>query len=172
MNALTFPHRAVVLAGVLGLLGSVASAGSLPQPEGEPILTISGTVANTNSGEVARFDRHMLEALGTAKIRTRTPWYDEVVEFEGVPMKALMDHVGASGTELTATALNDYKVIIPLSDFEEFDAILAMKRDGVEMPVRDKGPLFIIYPYDSDPQLQTDQYWDRSAWQVKELRIR
>jgi hypothetical protein len=149
-----------------------AGAGSLPAPRAEPILAVSGDIANTNDGAYARFDRAMLEQVGMVTVRTSTPWYDHVVEFEGVPMKALMEHVGADGTQVTATAVNDYQSTIPMADFEEFAVILAMKRDGVDMPIRDKGPLFIVYPYDSDASLQSEQYYSRSVWQVKELEVR
>ena len=148
-----------------------AAAAPLASPQAEPILTVSGKIANTNDGAVARFDRQMLEALGTVTLRTMTPWYDHVVEFEGVSMKALMQHVGAEGTQVTATALNDYRGTIPISDFDSFEVILAMKRDGVDMPIRDKGPLFIVYPYDSDPELANGLYYSRSVWQVKELEV-
>jgi hypothetical protein len=94
------------------------------------------------------------------------------VEFEGVPMKALMDYLGADGTEVTAVALNDYRSTIPMSDFDKFEVVLAMKSDGEFMPIRDKGPLFIVYPYDSDPELRSEQYYSRSVWQVKELDVR
>ena len=40
------------------------------------------------------------------------------------------------------------------------------------MPVRDKGPFFIIYPYDSSAALRTEQYYARSAWQVASLTVR
>jgi hypothetical protein len=168
-------------AGVLCLLGVAATllftatqapAGTLTKPDAAPILTVSGNIANKNEGEVARFDRQMLESLGTVTIRTWTPWYEHVVEFEGVPMKRLMESVGAAGSQVTATALNDYQSTIPMSDFEQFGVILALKRDGREMPIRDKGPLFIVYPYDSDPGLRSDQYYSRSVWQVKELEVR
>lgn len=39
------------------------------------------------------------------------------------------------------------------------------------MAIRDKGPLFIVYPYDSDSQLQNQLYYTRSAWQVAKLRV-
>ena len=151
---------------------TAASAAPLSTPAGEAILTVSGDIMNTNDGKVAKFDREMLEAIGTMKMRTMTPWYEEAVEFEGVSMRALMDYVGAAGDEVTATALNDYQSTIPLSDFNEFDVILALKRDGEYMPIRDKGPLFIVYPYDSDPDLNTDKYYSRSVWQVKELTVK
>jgi hypothetical protein len=37
--------------------------------------------------------------------------------------------------------------------------------------VRTKGPLFIVYPYDSLPELNTPLYKERSAWQLKELVV-
>ncbi|MCC2664519.1 MAG: oxidoreductase, partial [Geminicoccaceae bacterium] len=45
-----------------------------------------------------------------------------------------------------------------------YPVILALKRDGAYMPVRDKGPLFIVYPYDSSPELKHQNYYSRSAW--------
>ena len=149
-----------------------ASAAPLSSPTGDTILVVSGKIANANDGAVARFDMAMLESLGTIKVTTLTPWYDRASEFEGVSMRALMELVGAQGTEVMATALNDYRTTIPLSDFESYDVVLAMKRDGEFMPIRDKGPLFIVYPFDSDPALQTETYYGRAVWQLKELDVR
>ena len=35
----------------------------------------------------------------------------------------------------------------------------------------DKGPLFIVYPFDSDPELKQQIYYNRSAWQVARLLV-
>jgi hypothetical protein len=148
-----------------------ASAGSLAKPEGKAILSISGKIENTNNGTVAEFDRAMLENIGLETIETTTPWYDSRVRFEGVPLDKLMQFVGATGTKMTVVALNDYVTTIPMEDFKKFKVVLALKRDGNYMPVRDKGPLFIVYPYESDPQLQSQTYYTRSAWQVAKLII-
>lgn len=150
---------------------SSASAGSLAKPEGKAILVVSGKIENTNNGSVAEFDRAMLEDIGLRTIETATPWYDTRVRFEGVPLDKLMELVGAKGAQVTAVALNDYVTTIPMDDFKKFKVVLALKRDGSYMPVRDKGPLFIVYPYDSDPQLQSQTYYTRSAWQVAKLIV-
>lgn len=150
---------------------STAQAGSLPQPAGKPILTISGNIANTNADSVAKFDRDMLESLGLVTVETHSPWYDGVTRFEGVSLKKLMEFVGAKGDTITATALNDYVSTLPMSDVDKFNVILAMKRDGNYMEVREKGPLFVIYPYDTSPELQTQTYYTRSAWQVAKLKV-
>jgi hypothetical protein len=39
------------------------------------------------------------------------------------------------------------------------------------MEVREKGPLFIIYPYDSNTALKHDTYFSRSAWQVRSITV-
>ena len=83
-----------------------------------------------------------------------------------------MERVGATGTTVTAVALNDYVVDIPIEDFGRFGVVLALKQDGAYMPVRGKGPLFIIYPFDSDPRLQAEIFYRRAAWQVRRLVVR
>ncbi len=149
-----------------------ASATGLITPTGKVLLTVSGKVANTNKGDTAVFDRSMLEALGMDGFETTTPWYNRPVRFDGVRMQRLMQVVGASGTFMTAVALNNYTTDIPLMDFGRYGVLLAMRRDGVDMPVSDKGPLFIVYPYDSEPELKSQLFYSRSAWQVAELIVK
>jgi len=147
-------------------------AQGLAAPAGRVILTISGNITHRNTADSAQFDLAMLEALGTRSFSTTTPWYNGPVTFEGVPMARLLREVGARGTTLTAQALNDYSTDVPMADFEKYAVLLAVKRDGSYMPVRDKGPLFIVYPYDSDPALKHQQFYSRSAWQVARMIIK
>ncbi|MDB5526623.1 MAG: oxidoreductase [Rhizobium sp.] len=173
MRKTLFKRKFTVLLSVFAVILSfnAAAAGGLALPTGKVILTISGNITKTNKGEVAQFDRAMLESLGLVSFKTKTPWYDAPVTFEGISLDSLMKSIGAHGKKVTALALNDYNTEIPMSDFAEHGAILALKRDGEYMPVRDKGPLFIVYPYDSDEALQTDLYYGRSAWQLAKLII-
>lgn len=163
---------ATAMAGLYIVFGaSVARAEGLQNPSGKPILTISGQIESTNVGDSAAFDRSMLEALEMVSFETMTPWYDQPVKFEGVRLDKLMALVGATGDRVRAVALNDYVTEIPISDFSEYGPIVALKRDGEYMPVRDKGPLFVVYPYDSDPALQSQTYYSRSAWQLSQLIV-
>jgi hypothetical protein len=171
--------KKVCLAFVVAAFASMV-AGKAVQAQSaseKPILTISGKVnvgstGSASSEEGIVFDRNKLEALGMETIETKTPWYKEVVKFEGVPLDKLMQSVGANGDRVVAIALNDYSVEIPMEDFAKHHAILALKRDGEYMSVRDKGPLFVVYPYDSDPELRSQKFYSRSAWQVKQLVVK
>jgi hypothetical protein len=160
------------IAAALVVTVGVALAAALPQPKGRPVLEISGTLANTNATDKAVFDLAMLEGLGVTKTQTSTPWTDGRPVFEGVLMKVLLDNVGAKGGTVTAVALNDYKVDIPVADFQQYPVILAYKMDGQELKVRDKGPLWIIYPQDDFPDLKNKQTQAKWVWQIKELRIK
>jgi hypothetical protein len=151
-------------------LAPVLLSGRALADAAKPILTISGKIGRADG--TSQWDREGLEKLGLASFETTTPWHNGKVRFEGVPLKVLMKEVGASGSSVQALALNDYATEIPLADFEKYGVILAMKRDGEYMPVRDKGPLFIVYPYDSDPDLKSQKFYSRSAWQVKALVVK
>jgi hypothetical protein len=131
------------------------------------VLTIDG-----RTGAPRHFSIADLEKLGTEEVRTSTPWHDGDAVFEGVPLSRLMEHVGASGDMAAVLALNNYRTEVPLEDFGRYGVILAMKRDGSYMPVSDKGPLFIVYPFDDFDELNSELYYSRAAWQVRTITIK
>jgi hypothetical protein len=147
------------------------TADALPQPSGPVVLEVTGSIRNTNSGGAARFDRQMLEALGPRKLRTSSAWTTGEAEFEGILARDLLDAVGAEGTNVTASALNDYAIAIPLQELRRYPVMLALKMNGEYLKVRDKGPIWIVYPRDQYTELQdslTDKKW---VWQLQKLRI-
>ena len=146
-------------------------AGEFARPAGKVLLTLSGNIENTNEAGKAVFDIASLEKLGMVSFQTTSPWYDGRTTFTGIPLQKLMDYVGAKGSVVKVTALNDYTTEIPLSDFKKYKVILALKINGEYMRIRDKGPLFVVYPYDSIPELNNQIYYSRSAWQVSRMNI-
>lgn len=70
-----------------------------------------------------------------------------------------------------AVAVDEYRAQIPFSDCLQFDMILAHQVDGQALTPKNKGPLFVVYPYDSKPELQSIRYYERSIWQLKSLRV-
>src|SRR5687768_10251131 len=109
--------RCVMLLGMLALmLGSVSQAHAaepLPMPKGPVLLTVSGRIEQTNAPGQARFDREMLESLGQKVIETSTAFTDGTFRFEGVPLRAVFERIGAKGQSIKATALNSYEIMIP-----------------------------------------------------------
>ncbi len=143
---------------------------ALEKPSGPVILVVSGHVANTNSGAGAAFDLPMLEALAGRTGKMQTPWTGGMTEFSGPLLRSVMEAAGATGTALQVRALNDYQAEVPFED-SRLDTILATRMDGKPMSVRDKGPVFLVYPFDLDASLYNEKYFSRSVWQIREIRV-
>jgi hypothetical protein len=94
------------------------------------------------------------------------------VKFEGVSMDKLMQTVQASGDKVSIVALNDYSSEVPVEDFAKYGVMLALKRNGEYMPVSDKGPLFVVYPFDTNPELKNQKFYSRSVWQVTRIIVK
>jgi hypothetical protein len=155
----------------MGAAAWAQDGGALPQPEGEVLLRITGEIENTNVDGEAHFDRAMIEALPIHTLATSTVVTDGVRSFKGILMRDLLDAVSADGTTVTASALNDYIVEIPVSNFEEFDVMVAFQMDERQLTPRDKGPLWIVYPRDDFEVLQDIRYDYRWVWQLNHLHV-
>lgn len=162
-----------VLLSALALVstGWPAVAWALNAPKGRVVLTVSGKLGATNQGNKAVFDMAMLQALPQTTFTTMTPWEKSPVKFSGPLLRDVLSAVKAQGTQLKAVALNDYRISIPLEDTRRFDMVLALRMNDQPIPVRTKGPLFVVYPFDSDPSLQNPVYYERSIWQLGALEI-
>lgn len=156
--------------GLILLRAAGACATELPPPQGDVVLTVSGAITVKNTASAADFDLAMLQALPKAVIKTGTPWTEGVSTFEGAALSDLLRAVGAAGSTLKAVALNDYAVELPSEDAQR-GAIVAYKLNGSSLSVRDKGPLWIIYPFDSTPDLKTETMYARSIWQLRWLTV-
>lgn len=164
------PPAVVLFAFVFTVQPSIA-ADPLAPAKGPVVLTVGGNIQNTNLGDTAVFDREMLAKIGLKSLTTSTSWTEGKVKFEGVGAADLMRVVGAKGQKVVATALNDYKIEIPISDFEKYGVLLALKMDGKELTRRDKGPVWVVYPRDGHKELQNQKADARWIWQLVRLSV-
>jgi hypothetical protein len=144
----------------------------LPAPTGKIILTLDGRIAlhNTADGKAA-FDLAMLQALPVTRFRTSTIWTDGVQAFEGVSIANLLARVGSEGSEIQAVAANDYEIRFPVSDASDHGGLIAYQINGSLLPVSNKGPLWIVYPFDRDPDLQTERFQGESVWSLETMTL-
>lgn len=120
---------------------------------------------------VAEFDLAGLKKLPQHSFTTHTPWFKDPMTFTGPLMRDVLASAKLKGHALSAVARDEYKAKLPFSDAEKFDVILAHSINGDPMSANNKGPLFIVYPYDSKKELQTVLYYQRSVWQLKALIV-
>lgn len=146
-------------------------AQSLPKPTSAVLLTVEGNIGVTNSDGKAEFDRGMLEALGMQKIVTTNPFETGTHTFEGILISDILKAVVANGSNLSAVAYDGYSVVIPIEDVVNYPVMLAMVWNGKAMKIRNRGPLWVIYPIGKYPELQNQKYSARSVWQLKTLTV-
>ncbi|MFC3613029.1 molybdopterin-dependent oxidoreductase [Lutimaribacter marinistellae] len=160
-----------ILGLTISLFLSPLHAETLPEPSGQAVLTVTGAIDANNRGGAAVFDMEMLSDLPVTEFDTTTLWTEGSKTFTGVALSDLLELLGVSEGTLRASAINDYTVEIPVDSVADGAPIIAYRLDGAEMSRRQKGPLWIVYPYDSDAAFRTEVIYSRSIWQLDRIEV-
>lgn len=166
-------RRLMTATFLLGLCWQPVSslAEPFPAPTEEVILTIDGKLGpDTPAGGIA-LDLSGLKALPATSFTTRTIWTDGAKTFTGVSLRRLLEMAGASGNTVWAEALNGYQVEMNIPELHPEFPIIAYQIDGVEFSRRDKGPLWIVYPYDLDERYRSEVSFATSVWQLQKMTV-
>ncbi len=143
---------------------------ALEKPTGRTILSVSGAIETTNTNDSASFDLNMLNALPQHTVVTENPWAEGVHTYRGFSVASLLEKIGNKGNLLQVFAMNGYMTEIPINDFLEKGAIFATHQDGKNMSIRNLGPIMVIYPFDSQPELRNEIFYSRSIWQINKIK--
>ena len=154
-------------------LGIIFTAVLLSPANADDVVAIKTDIILTVSSgmDVLTLDRSDLSKLTVTSFDTSTIWTDGVHTFTGVSVKTLTDLIGVTNGMLRATAINNYAIEIPVSDAVNEGPIIAYLMDGKKMSVRDKGPLWIVYPYDANPDYRSEVVYSRSIWQLDRIEF-
>ena len=154
--------------------GSLSPGSPIPPPTEPVVLTVRGRLGLAHVDAGVTLDMPILERIGLIRFTTPTAWTDGLVTFEGVLLSRLLEVLVVPGdvTALIMTALNNYQVVIPVVDVRTWPVIIALKRDGQYMSVRNKGPLWVVYPRHAFPELKQAKHTPKWIWQLKEIVIR
>ena len=139
--------------------------------QGTPIVMVRGAITATNSADGLVLDLDQLKSLPQHSFTTSTPWTEAKATFQGVLLKDFIAAVGATGTTVTITALDDYTNSIPITDAKDDGPMLAFLKDGELISIRDKGPLWLIYPFDDNAEYQTEETYAHSVWQIARIEF-
>ncbi|MCG3268370.1 molybdopterin-dependent oxidoreductase [Yoonia sp. I 8.24] len=147
------------------------AADELQTPTQTVVLTVSGDIGAVNVDDTAQFDLEMLMSFDPVTIETTTIWTEGEQIFEGVALQALLERLEVTNGTVLATAINNYTVEIPVTDAVVGGPIVAYLLNGDTMSVREKGPLWIVYPYDASADYRSEVIYSRSIWQLDRIEI-
>ena len=162
---------ALVLWMPLATVPEVPVFADLPPRTGPVILTVTGKFDRIPEGKV-EFDLAMLHALDATSFDTSSIWTDGIHRYTGVSLYHLAAYLGIGADALLkCAAINDYVIDVPVSDAVARGPIIAYAMDGAAMSVREKGPLWLLYPFDSQPDYQSEVIYARSIWQLDRIEV-
>jgi hypothetical protein len=93
-------------------------------------------------------------------------WIEKTTTYTGVNLSGILEKYKITNEWLHLTALNDYSIEVPIADADK-GAFIAYLIDGKQIKIRDKGPLWLLYPFNENKALDIDLYHNRSIWQLK-----
>lgn len=128
-------------------------------------------VENNATGQLTSFDRSSLEAMRQVTYRTSTIWTDGVLEFRGVPLSEVLQAAGVTSGNVVFVATNDYSAEMPVEEVTADVPLLALTINGHSMTLRDKGPVWLVFPYDQSTEYQSEVVYSRSVWQMVRIEV-
>lgn len=146
---------------------------AVPPPTDPVVLSLTGQIGQTNVEGRLDFDMKTLEQLGVIEFKVNDPYLKALTTYRGVLLQDVVKvaRVPDDVTMVNAIALNDYEAIGSLTEMLQWPVMIATFRNGERMPVAEKGPMEIIFPYDDYPidRVKYDSLW---VWQLRSLDFR
>jgi hypothetical protein len=131
-------------------------------PKDMVLLTVSGTIGETNRGvldakkdsllalqkvsfpKAFAFDRAMLLALEQGTVTAQPPEFDKPAVFKGPLLRGVLGRVQAAKMKITLLAIDGYSGWLMPEDVDSSDWILALEADGVPLGIGQQGPIWLI----------------------------
>lgn len=154
-------------------IGTLASNVSFAQEQISPeiILTINGVHEDSTASQPFVFNLSLLDALPQHQFSTSTIWTEGISEFSGVLLRDIVGLTGFAGNTVTAWAINDYMAEFSVGSLSYNTALIATRHNNAIMHPRDKGPLWIVFPYSDGPDFQTETIYSQSVWQLNRINV-
>lgn len=162
-SGLMFKRFFLMVVGALGLVHMTAGLAAA-----EVLLSVD---VKGDGSEIRTLTDDELSALPQVSFTTSTIWTTESVTFSGPSLASVLEAVGAQDGALSMVAVNDYKVEMPRSLVEEEVPVVANRINGEPFSIRDKGPLWVVFPYDADARFQTEEIYSFSIWQLTQIQV-
>lgn len=155
-------------------VASLNPGDSLPAPNDEVVLRVTGKIGQTNAADAAEFDLAMLESIGQVQYDVHDPFAKVDRVFTGPLLAQLLSVVGAASdaTTLEFIALNDYKVEMDIKEASKWPVLYALQADGQYIPLDDGGPAKIVFPFDDYEELDQPTYGKFWVWSMAEIVVK
>lgn len=154
-------------------LGLTLTVAPVPAKAADTSLTLE--IVFNNESESVSFSHLELDTLTQHSIETTSPYTEGSQQFTGPLLTTVLRRATNSDwsdqTKLTLTALNDYVVTTTVDKLRNSQAIVATKKGGVRLSVRERGPFWIMIPLSDRPELDNEDFHRLMIWQLSKIEI-
>ena len=112
-----------------------------------------------------------LLALPQISFTTSTPWTETALTFSGPTLSSVLQYYNITDGQLNLVAVNRYEIEVPWDYVEKSSPIIANRINGEAFTVREKGPLWVVFPFDSDERYTSFLVHSMSVWQLIKIEI-
>ncbi|KYK31496.1 MAG: molybdopterin-dependent oxidoreductase [Theionarchaea archaeon] len=154
---------------IILLAGCLTQGGSetVSKPEGEIVLTVSGSINKVNAGDTFQFDMENFKKLPYTTITCHDPHLDVTIEYGGVLLKDILSAVDAQNAqEVTIVAKDGYTAVVNAEDLD-LGILIAYMADGEEITEKTGGPLKVIFSEQAQ-RVYGPENW---VWWITDLEI-
>lgn len=111
-----------------------------------------------------------LEKLPLAEYSVFNPYRKERKTYKGVLMKELVIAFGAPGvTKISIIAVDGYQSEFVEDEWLKWDILFAIRSDGKLMGPDVNGPMKVVMPYDTSPEMDRILYEPKWIWAIKTI---
>ncbi|MDF1793525.1 MAG: hypothetical protein P1U88_16540 [Thalassobaculaceae bacterium] len=155
---------------------------------GPVVVTVTGQIATTNRGAFDPFNDSLfgaldekferafaftlqdLAALPQKTVEVGYPNWPGPVTVSGPTLAAVLQAVGAEGSEVLVQAIDGYAPSFKISEVEAGTFVLATSMAGVPLSIGGRGPTWLVFPAGSY-EGQTAEDDSGLAWAVFHLKV-
>ena len=114
-----------------------------------------------------------LQALTQTELTTAHPWTTQAQHYRGIDLTALLTFLFAEQQikSLTLEGLNGFSMALEWAKIREYSPMLAWQENGQLMSRRNKGPLWLMLPFDQVPELKKMDFLHYMVWQLRTIRV-
>jgi hypothetical protein len=136
-------------------------------------LDAAVTLINTQSQETLLVTNEMMDALPQESFNTSTIWNEGINTYSGPSLRSVLDLIATSDhiKVIRLTAANDYVIDIPVHMIGQHQPILTTRINDTALSLRQKGPVWLMFPFDSDPSYQSARHKARAVWQLIRIDV-
>jgi hypothetical protein len=130
------------------------------------------TIVNNQENELpSRLTDSDLLTLPQVSFTTSTPWTETPATFSGPTLDSVLRYYNIREGVLMLTAVNRYEIEVPWDYIEDSSPIIANRINGEPFSIREKGPLWLIFPFDADQRYRSFEAHSMAIWQLIRIDV-